>query len=74
MNLKYSDEQDKCYGVTGMAVSLVIWDADDMLAHIDMDADESVEFVPEYYFSGNRSVFHPLKSHPQSYCKYLSGN
>ena len=53
MNLKYSDEQDKCYGVTGMAVSLVIWDADDMLAHIDMDADESVEFVPEYYFSGN---------------------
>lgn len=53
MELKYSDEQDQCYGVTGMAVSLVIWDADDMLARIDLDADDNIEFVPEYYFAGN---------------------
>lgn len=53
MKLKYTDDQDKCYGVTGMAVSLVVWDADDMLARIDIDSDDNIEFVPEYYFSGN---------------------
>ena len=50
MKLKYTDDQDKCYGVTGMAVSLVVWDADDMLARIDIDSDDNIEFVPEYYF------------------------
>lgn len=53
MNLKYSDEKDRCYGVTGMVVSLVILEADDMLARVDIDADDNLEFVPEYYFSGN---------------------
>lgn len=53
MKLKYTDDQDKCYGVTGMVVSLVVWDADDMLARIDIDSDDNIEFVPEYYFSGN---------------------
>ena len=53
MKLKYTDDQDKCYGVTGMAVSLVVWDADDMLARIDIDSGDNIEFVPEYYFSGN---------------------
>lgn len=53
MELKYSDEEDRSYGVAGMAVSLVVWKADDMLARVDLDAPDSLEFVPEYYFTGN---------------------
>lgn len=55
MRLKYTDENDKCYGVTGMAVSLVVLDADHMLARVDLDAapEDAIEFVPEYYFTGN---------------------
>lgn len=55
MNLRYIDEEDKCYGITGMAISLIIWDAEDVIASVRLDAgpDEVVEFVPGYYFSGN---------------------
>lgn len=55
MNLKYIDEDDKCYGITGMAISLIIWDSEDMIASVRLDAEpnEVVEFVPEFYFNGN---------------------
>ena len=58
MDLRYIDEDDKCYGITGMAISLVIWDAEDVIASVRLDAepDEVVEFVPEYYFNGNPRV------------------
>lgn len=58
MELKYTDERDKCYGMTGMAISLIVWDADDLVATIDLDApnDSSFEFVPTYYYSGNPRV------------------
>ncbi len=55
MNLRYIDEEDKCYGITGMAISLIIWDSEDVIASVRLDAEPGsvVEFVPEYYFSGN---------------------
>lgn len=55
MNLRYIDEEDKCYGITGMAISLIIWDAEDVIASVRLDAEPNdvVEFVPEYYFNGN---------------------
>lgn len=58
MELKYIDDDDRCYGITGMAMSLVIWDADDMLAAVDLDAapSDSIEFVPDFYFSGNPRI------------------
>lgn len=55
MKLRYIDEDDKCYGITGMAIGMVVWDAEDVLSSVSVDApaDESVEFTPEFYFSGN---------------------
>lgn len=55
MKLRYIDENDKCYGITGMAIGMVIWDAENVLSSISVDApaDEAVEFTPEFYFSGN---------------------
>lgn len=53
--LKYLDDDDRCYGLTGMAMGIVIWDCEDLLAAIDLDADpdEMMEFTPQYYFAGN---------------------
>ncbi len=55
VTLKYTDERDRCYGLTGMAMSIVVMDSEDLLAGIDMDApvDEMMNFTPQYYFAGN---------------------
>lgn len=79
--LKYTDESDKCYGVTGMAIGLVIWNAEDMMAAVDLDAEPAdvFEFVPEYYFCGNprisakNSWSHVLK-HYQASMGMMIGN
>ncbi len=53
--LKYTDERDRCYGLTGMAMSMVVMNGEELLAAIDMDspADEMMKFTPQYYFAGN---------------------
>lgn len=53
--MKYRDELDKCYGVAGMALGLTVLDADDLLASVTLDGDEtgSIQFTPEFYFAGN---------------------
>lgn len=58
MKLSYRDEKDKCYGATGMAMGMVIFDGENMLSSVSLDADpgEMIEYVAEYYFSGNPSV------------------
>ena len=54
--LSYKSEEDKCYGITGMAIALVVFDGEDYLTSINLDADtsdEMMEFTDEFYFSGN---------------------
>ena len=53
--LRYIDDADRCYGLTGMAMGIVIWDCEELLAAIDLDADtdEMMEFTPQFYFAGN---------------------
>ncbi len=55
MKLQYIDDEDKCYGVTGMAIGITVCDADGLITAISLDAPEedTVEFSPEYYFNGN---------------------
>ncbi len=55
MKLQYIDENDKCYGITGMAIGMVVWNAEDVLSAVSLDApaEEVVEFTPDFYFSGN---------------------
>lgn len=55
-NLSYRNEDDRCYGATGMAVAIVVFDGEDMLSAVDLDAptpDALVEFDPQFYFSGS---------------------
>lgn len=53
--LKYIDERDKSYGVAGMAIAVVAYDCEDMLASVSMDArpGHAIEFGSEFHFNGN---------------------
>ena len=37
-SIKYTDETDKSFGLAGMAISLMVWDAETLLDHIDIDS------------------------------------
>ncbi|MDE7443282.1 MAG: hypothetical protein K2M65_03890 [Muribaculaceae bacterium] len=54
-SIKYRNEEDKSYGLTGMAISVVVWDCDHLLAAVSIDGEnaESMEMTPEFYFNGN---------------------
>lgn len=51
--IKYADETDKSFGLAGMAISLMVWDAEDMLQSIDIDAeaDSAVVMTPQFLTS-----------------------
>lgn len=57
-SLKYTDDNDRSYGATGMAIGLMVFDGEDMLASINIDGepDEIVAMSPEFYFAGNPGV------------------
>lgn len=51
MSLKYTDEIDKSYGLAGMAISLMAWNAEDWLESINIDAepDAALHMSDVYY-------------------------
>ncbi|MCM1355650.1 MAG: hypothetical protein NC212_04490 [Staphylococcus sp.] len=57
-SLKYKDDTDRSYGATGMAIGLMVFDGEDMLASISIDGDpnEMVAMSPDFYFAGNPGV------------------
>ena len=57
-SLKYKDDADRSYGATGMAIGLMVFDGEEMLASISIDGDpnDMVEMSPEFYFAGNPGV------------------
>ena len=54
-SLSYKNEDDKCYGATGMAVGMVVLDGEKMLAAVSLDAEpgDIIEYTDEFFFSGN---------------------
>lgn len=79
--LKYQNEQDRCYGLTGMAVSVVVSDRLEYLASIDLDADveSMMEFTPQFFFAGNprlsaRIAWNQLLDQYRLALNILSGN
>ena len=57
MTLAYTNEDDKAYGLAGMAISLAALDAIDRVSSITLDTDEPmVTFSHQYYFSGSPSI------------------
>lgn len=57
ISLEYCNEDDRAYGLAGMAISLAALDAIDRVAEISLDRrDTMVEFSHEYYFTGSPSI------------------
>lgn len=53
--MKYRNEDDKCYGVTGMVLGLSVFDANDLFTSVSIDGEDNscISFTPDFYFSGN---------------------
>lgn len=57
MKMTYTNEDDKAYGLAGMAISLVALDAVDKVSMVSLDGDgPMVTFSHAYYFSGSPSI------------------
>ena len=56
--MKYKDEEDKCYGVAGMAIGMTVCNGEDLLYKIDIDDEESgyITFTSDYYYGGNPAL------------------
>lgn len=55
MKLSYSNEDDKCYGATGMAVGLMVFNGEGMLRSMNLDAAPGsiMDMQDLFYFTGN---------------------
>ncbi len=55
VGLKYIDEEDKSYGIAGMAVAIMVFDGENLLSSISLEspANEAMVFTSDFYFSGN---------------------
>lgn len=53
--LAYRNEDDKCYGATGMAVGIVVFNGEGLLSSISLDAEPGsmMDMHDMYYFNGN---------------------
>jgi hypothetical protein len=53
--LKYNDEQDRSLGLAGMAISMIVWDGEEILSSISIDnpMGSGIELAPEVRFAGN---------------------
>lgn len=57
LTLKYINEDDRAYGLAGMAISLAALDAIDRVAEISLDSEgPMVNFAHEYYFCSSPSI------------------
>lgn len=56
--LSYENDEHRLYGCAGMAISLVVYDGEEMLSSISIDnePDRMFEMSDAFYFSGNPSL------------------
>ncbi|MDE7119936.1 MAG: hypothetical protein K2O10_04945 [Muribaculaceae bacterium] len=57
-NLKYQDQRDRAYGLSGMAVAMVVWDNEQYLAglNLDAEADFGLELSPDFFTIANSAL------------------
>ena len=58
VDLKYKSEEDKCYGLTGFAMSTIIWNEEDLISAISLDSDafKSIQYTPQIVVDGNAVI------------------
>lgn len=79
--LSYRNEDDKCYGATGMAIGILVFNGEDYLSSISLDEAPSamVEMQDMFYFNGNpvlsaKSVWTRIKGSYDLSVAMLIGN
>lgn len=79
--LKYTDETDRSYGLTGMTISMVVWDGADLLAGVSLDNEpgNGLEVTPDFDFAGNprlsaRLAWNQLLKHLELSAAMIMGN
>lgn len=57
-SLKYIDEEDKIYGLTGMAIAIVVWDEAEAIDSINVDGsvEDSLLFASDYVYGAPTGV------------------
>ena len=79
-NLNYSNEDDRAFGLAGMAISMASLDALDRITEIFLDADgPMVSFAQSYYFTASpavspKDVWHNLLGNFQLTASLVIGN
>lgn len=58
VNLKYQDQRDRAYGLSGMAVAMIVWDNDQYISALDLDAeaDFGLELSADFFTVSNSSL------------------
>lgn len=79
--LLYKDETDRSFGLAGMAISLYVWDGEDYLIGLDIDAQpgSGLAISPAFNFGGNprlsaRIAWKEMVKHLQLSTAMLLGN
>lgn len=54
--MEYRSEIDKCYSLAGIALGLMVFDANDLLSMVDIDSEQIALFSPQFYFEGNPRI------------------
>lgn len=68
--LKYKDDTDRAYGLTGMSIGLCLLDHEQYIdcVNLDAEADHGIEFTPDFFLTPNqklsaKAVWHGNLSH-----------
>lgn len=80
--LRYADESDRCYGLAGMALTLLIDEDDDALfdsISIDLPLGEAVKLLPRFIHTGRpdvsaRLAYASMVREHKMLCHLLLGN
>lgn len=58
LGLKYINDDDKCYGITGMVVAMMVWDNEELFTSVTLDSpdNENIAFHHDFYFTGNPRI------------------
>lgn len=69
--MRYRDEEDKCYGIAGMAIGLAIFEAEDLFTGVTLDGDglDCIVFAPQYYIGYNPAL-PPVSAWQDVYQRY----
>ncbi|MDE6285573.1 MAG: hypothetical protein K2L99_01085 [Muribaculaceae bacterium] len=59
-HLRYTSDADKSYGVAGMAIAVVAYDAQDALANVTIDTDggssDPLTFNPGFHYTPHQRM------------------